>query len=101
MMVMVINVMLMVSMLIVTLMLMALMMMLMLMMHGEVNVNDIYFDGNDDSAINLGGSEGEDNVGEISWKGGVMKISHLHHRYHIIITKDTYIPHFGMLFLQI
>ena len=68
------------NMLIVTLMLMALMMMLMLMMHGEVNVNDILNDGNDDSAINLGGSEGEDNVGEISWKGGVMKISHLHHR---------------------
>ena len=54
----------MMTMLIVILMLMV----LMIMVHGDVNVNDI----NDDSSINLGGSEGEYNIGEISWKRGVM-----------------------------
>ena len=54
----------MMTMLIVILMLMV----LMIVVHGDVNVNDI----NDDSSINLGGSEGEYNVGEISWKRGVM-----------------------------
>ena len=41
---------------------------------------------NDACATNLGGGEGENDVGEISGKGGVMKISHLLNGHQIEIT---------------
>ena len=46
------------------------------------DVNDV----TDACATNLGGGEGENDVGEISGKGGVMQISHLLNGHQIEIT---------------